>query len=108
MVFEHNRWTSIAAARADAPPELTAEVVGLSCNFDVIVPGARLPRMESGDVLAFLDTGAYQDASASNFNALPRPGTVLVTGDRAEVVKRAESVEDVFRRDLVPARLEEP
>ena len=29
-------------------------------------------------MLAFLDTGAYQDASASNFNALPRPGTALV------------------------------
>lgn len=106
VVFEHNRWTPIVAARADDPPELTAEIVGLSCNFDVIVPGARLPRVESGDVLAFLDTGAYQDASASNFNALPRPGTVLVTGDAAEIVKRAESVDDVFGRDLVPARLE--
>lgn len=106
VVFEHNRWTPIVAARADDPPELTAEIVGLSCNFDVIVPGARLPRVESGDVLAFLDTGAYQDASASNFNALPRPGTVLVTGDAAEIVKRAESVDDVFGRDVVPARLE--
>ena len=40
--------------------------------------------VHSGEVLAFLDTGAYQDAGASNFNALPRPGTVLVTGGDAE------------------------
>ena len=31
-----------------------------------------------GDTLAFLDTGAYEDACAANFNALPRPAIVLV------------------------------
>jgi diaminopimelate decarboxylase len=52
-----------------------------------------------------LDTGAYQEVSMSNFNALPRPATVLVTGDQAEIVRRAETEEDVFRRDVVPERL---
>ena len=56
-------------------------------------------------MLAFLDTGAYQDACASNFNGLPRPATVLVRGDEAEVVKRAETVADVFARDVIPERL---
>ena len=51
---------------------------------------------------------AYQDALASNFNALLRPATVLVTGERSEVIKRAETPEDVFARDLVPSRLGEP
>jgi hypothetical protein len=31
---------------------------------------------------------------------------VLVCDDTAGVVKRAETVEDVFRRDIVPERLE--
>ena len=56
-------------------------------------------------MLAFIDTGAYQDANATNFNAMPRPATVLVTGDQAEIVKRAESIEDVFARDVIPERL---
>jgi hypothetical protein len=30
---------------------------------------------------------------------------VLVSGDRAEIVRRAETIEDVFARDLVPERL---
>jgi diaminopimelate decarboxylase len=64
-----------------------------------------LPELDEGDVLAFLDTGAYQDASASNFNALPRPATVLVHGDEAELIKRAETIDDVFGRDTIPARL---
>jgi catechol 2,3-dioxygenase-like lactoylglutathione lyase family enzyme len=71
----------------------------------VIVPDAELPEVEAGDLVAFLDTGAYQDANASNFNALPRPATVLVNGAEAEVIKRAETTADVFARDRVPARL---
>ena len=61
--------------------------------------------MEENDVIAFLDMGAYQEASASNFNALPRPAMVLVKDDLAEVIKEAETIEDVYRRDRIPARL---
>lgn len=104
-LIEHNRWTAVVASGADRPTAQEADVVGMSCGFDVIVAGASLPDVEAGDVIAILDTGAYQDAASSNFNALPRPATVLVHGDRSEVVKRAETVDDVFRRDSVPARL---
>jgi len=100
--MERNRWTVFVAGRAADPASSVADVVGISCNFDVIVRAAGLPEVHAGDVLAFIDTGAYQDAGATNFNALPRPGTVLVTGDQAKLVKRAETVEDVFARDLVP------
>ena len=31
---------------------------------------------------------------------------VLVNGDKAELVKRAETLDDVFKRDIVPLRLE--
>ena len=56
-------------------------------------------------LMAFLEAGAYQESSASNFNALPRPASVLVRGDRAELVKRAETVDDVYARDVVSAEL---
>lgn len=103
--LELNRWACVVVSAADAPATVTADVTGRSCALDVIVPDAELPPVEPGDVLAFLDTGAYQDAGASNFNALPRPGTVLVGGDRAELIRRHETLDDVFGRDLVPARL---
>jgi diaminopimelate decarboxylase len=105
-LIEHSRWRVVAATRADDEPSVVADVVGRSCGFDVMAPAVPLPGVEPGDVLAFLDTGAYQDAASSNFNAMSRPATILVRGDRAEVVKRAESVDDVFRRDAIPARLE--
>ncbi len=79
--LEFNRWTCVAVADAVAPATVIADVTGRTCALDVIVADAELPPVEVGDVLAFLDTGAYQDASASNFNALPRPGTALVSGE---------------------------
>jgi diaminopimelate decarboxylase len=105
LLIEHARFQVVAASRADAAAEQTADVVGMSCGFDLLVPDARLPALDPGDVLAFLDNGAYQDACASNFNGLPRPGTVLVSGSSAEWIKRPETVEDVFARDVVPERL---
>jgi diaminopimelate decarboxylase len=61
--------------------------------------------VEVGDLLALLDTGAYQEVSMSNFNAIPRPATVLVTGDRTATVRQRETEQDVFRRDVMPEHL---
>jgi diaminopimelate decarboxylase len=95
----------IAVERPDARSAGRVDVTGISCNFDLIAPDVDLPEVAVGDILAFLETGAYQEASAANFNGLPRPTTVLVSGSEADVIKRRETVDDVLARDLVPARL---
>jgi diaminopimelate decarboxylase len=76
------------------------EIVGQSCNFDLLAQDVEAPQVANGDVIAFLDTGAYQDAAASNFNALTRPATVLVAGSRCTLIKRRETIEEIFARDL--------
>jgi diaminopimelate decarboxylase len=100
-VLEHNRHPFVVADDVDGEPSLAADLVGHSCFADQIVLGAHLPEVEEGDVVALLETGAYQESSASNFNALPRPASVLVSGTDARVVKRAETVNDVYARDVV-------
>jgi diaminopimelate decarboxylase len=105
LMIEHDVFPVVVASRADVESGADADVVGISCGFDVLATALRLPEVEPGDVIAFLDTGAYQDATATNFNAMPRPATVLVCDDTATVIKRAETVDDVFRRDVVPERL---
>lgn len=104
-VFEHNRHPFLVADKADAAPTMKADIVGHSCFADQIVLGAHLPEVDAGNVLAILEAGAYQESSASNFNSLPRPATILVRGDRAEVIKRAEGLDDVYGRDVIPADL---
>jgi diaminopimelate decarboxylase len=105
LLVEHCRFPVVAATRMGEAAAQRVDVVGCSCGFDVLAHQVRLPAVELGDTLAFLDTGAYEDACAANFNALPRPAIVLVSGSGAEVVRRAETIEDVFARDLVPQRL---
>ena len=100
LFMEHAYFRPLFASRADAPCEEIVQIVGQSCNFDLLAQNVEAPHAENGDVIAFLDTGAYQDAAASNFNALTRPPTVLVTGSRSTLIKRRETIEEVFARDL--------
>jgi diaminopimelate decarboxylase len=63
-----------------------------------------------GDILATPVTGAYGHSMASNYNKVPRPPVVFVAGGHAEVVVRRETLDDLVRLDLPPARrpVEEP
>ena len=81
------------------------DIVGQTCNAEILTHRLPAPKLERGDLVAFLNTGAYGESNAANFNALPRPGIVLVNGNHAELIRRAETVDDVFARDVVPARL---
>ena len=103
--YEHHLHDYRIANRLDAPPAMKADVVGRSCYGDRLLGAVSLPDVQLGDLFAFLDTGAYQEVSASNFNAMPRPASVLVTDDRAAVIRRAETLEDVFSRDELPEHL---
>jgi diaminopimelate decarboxylase len=103
--WEHSRWDPVCADPVTGSDQ-EVDVVGVSCGFDTITPGARLPDgIAAGDVIAFLATGAYEETLAGNFNSMPRPASVLVSGDQAELVRRAELLSDVTRRDRLPRRL---
>jgi diaminopimelate decarboxylase len=104
-VMERACYPIVVANKASQAPVWTADVVGRTCLLDRIIPGAVVPEIEVGDTVAFVGTGAYDEALSANFNGLPRPATVLVHGDDAELIRRAESIEDVFARDIIPARL---
>ena len=104
-VYEFNFHEFRIANKVNAPEKHVADIVGHSCYADRILPLVNVPDMEEGDVVAFLDMGAYQEVSASNFNALPRPAVVLVKDQQAELIKVAETIEDVYRRDRIPERL---
>ena len=100
LYMEHAYFRPLFASHADAACVEKVEIVGQSCNFDLLARDVEAPAVAVGDVIAFLDTGAYQDAAASNFNALARPATVLVTEDQCTLIKRRETLEEIFARDL--------
>ncbi len=103
--YEHHLHDYRIANKTDAPLVDKADIIGKSCYGDRLMPTIPIPEVEVGDIFAFLDTGAYQEVSCSNFNAMPRPATVLVTGDQAHIIRQAETEADVLSRDVVPAYL---
>lgn len=98
---------AVAAANADPTESDLEEVdlVGPLCTFDLMGGARRLPPLGRGDVVAFLDAGAYGETKAATFNAQPRPATVLVCGDRADVITERETLREVLGRYRVPPRL---
>ncbi len=79
-----------------------ADIVGNSCNTDRLVVEALVPKtVKKDDIIIFVDTTAYNEGLACNFNGLPRPGTVLVNGDKSKLIKKGESMEDVLSRDII-------
>jgi diaminopimelate decarboxylase len=76
-------------------------VVGKHCESgDLIVPEGFVPDgLEVGDILATPVTGAYGYAMASNYNKVPRPAVVFVSGGVARVVVRRERLEDLLTLD---------
>ena len=95
----------LPGTRAGAPAEEVVDIVGPNCSGDLIQPRRRMPRMERGELLVFLDVGAYNSVAANQFNSIPRPPCVLVSGDQADVICEGETINDVFARQRIPARL---
>jgi diaminopimelate decarboxylase len=90
-------FSCLLANRADAPPAGTYTVCGKHCESgDVLVERAPLPEPARGDLLAVPATGAYTLAMASNYNAVPRPAAVLVSGGSARLIRRRETLDDLI------------
>ena len=53
-----------------------------------------------GDRLAVLSAGAYGMAMASNYNTRPRAPEVLVDGSDFRVIRRRETLDDLWRLEL--------
>lgn len=90
----------IANKAAQAKTDVVT-IAGKCCESgDLLGRDMKLQPAQRGDVLCVFSTGAYTYSMASNYNRLPRPPIVLVSGGRGRVVVRRESYEDLVRNDL--------
>jgi diaminopimelate decarboxylase len=76
---------------------ITADVVGPVCETgDFFARDREMTEAREGELLAILDAGAYGMSLSSNYNSRPRPAEVLVTGKRARVIRRRETMQDLL------------
>jgi diaminopimelate decarboxylase len=91
------RYTALLANRADEPPAQAFCVCGKHCESgDVLIDRVELPEPRRGDLLAVPATGAYTLTMGSNYNSVPRPAAVLVADGEARLIRRRETVDDLF------------
>src|SRR5690606_27785912 len=90
------------AARASQAAPALARVVGKHCESgDIVVKDEFLPAdVAPGDLIAVPGTGAYCRSMGSNYNHVPRPPVVAVSGGEARVILARETVEDLLRLDV--------
>ena len=93
----YDSWHEVVAAnKADLADAGIYTVTGPICETgDIIAADRMLPEIEAKDIIAVLDAGAYGYAMSSQYNARPRCAEVLVNNGRAELMRRAETYEDM-------------
>ena len=81
------------------PKEEHVNITGPCCfAADIVYKNKLMPKIERGEILALMDTGAYFNAMESNFG-FPRPAIVSVTNNKAELVRLRENFSTMVFRD---------
>jgi diaminopimelate decarboxylase len=85
---------------------IVADIVGPICESgDFLVKDREVPMFKQGDLMAFMSAGAYGFAMSSTYNSRPRVAEVMVKGDKFEVVRERETVEELIKGERVPSFL---
>lgn len=95
----------LAANKINDEKTETVTISGRHCETDLLITDAKLPKIQTGDILAVQCTGAYNSSMASNYNRFCRPAVILVSGGSAEVIVSRETLDDLVRQDIITARL---
>jgi diaminopimelate decarboxylase len=75
-------------------------LVGPICTpMDVLYPSWEFPELRRGDALAIMDSGAYFVPFSTSFS-FPQPGIVALGEGKESLIRRAETFEDMVKRDL--------
>lgn len=100
-IMYESEYTAVVANNAGAKPCEKVTIAGKCCESgDILLKDAMMPEIRVGDTLAVLATGAYNYSMASNYNRIPRPAVVAVSGGKSKIVVKRESYEDLIRNDL--------
>ena len=74
-------------------------MVGPICETGDFLGKERELSIESGDLLAVMSAGAYGFTMSSNYNSRPRVAEIMVDGNRYQVVRQRETIEQLFENE---------
>ncbi|MGB6219548.1 diaminopimelate decarboxylase [Haloferula sp.] len=91
----------IAPLKEPGDARVKVDVVGPICESgDFFCQDRELPDFQPGDIIALMSAGAYGFVMASNYNSRPFPAEILVEGDKATVVRKRQTLDDLIAGEL--------
>lgn len=79
------------------------DVVGPICESgDFLAQNRELAQAKSDELLAVMSAGAYAFTMSSNYNSRTRPPEILVKGDRYDIIRERETMDDLMRGERIP------
>ncbi len=95
-------YEALVANKANEEKTEVITLAGRCCESgDLIGENMPIQKVESGDIIAVLATGAYNYSMSSNYNRLPKPAVVMVKGGKTRIAVKRETLEDIIRNDVV-------
>ncbi|WP_163119781.1 diaminopimelate decarboxylase [Acinetobacter pittii] len=83
--------------------EKTWDLVGAICETGDFIGKDRSLALKENDLLAVLGAGAYGFVMSSNYNTRGRAAEVMVSGDKAHLIRERETVESLWEKEsLLP------
>ena len=75
-------------------------VVGYICETDTLGYDRKIAEVKEGDVLRIKNAGAYGFTMSNNYNARLRPCEVLYYKNKAHLIRKRETIEDLYRNEV--------
>lgn len=95
------RYTAIPVNYMSEKPKELITIVGRCCESgDVIIRDIEMERLESGETIAVLSTGAYNYSMSSNYNRIPKPPVIMIDQGVDRIIVKGETYEDILRNDI--------
>jgi diaminopimelate decarboxylase len=98
----YQAWHEVKTVKESSAGGAVYDVVGPVCESADFLAKQRTLAAAEGDLLALMSCGAYAMAMSSNYNSRPRAPEVLVSGKDAVLVRRRETVPELFAGERIP------
>lgn len=99
----YGAWHTIEAVTPREGTPCDWQIVGPICETGDFLGRDRQLKLQMGDLLAIFSAGAYGMSMSSNYNARPRVAEVMVDGNQAHLIRRRETVEELYAlENLLP------
>jgi diaminopimelate decarboxylase len=104
LYHAHHEIIPVKQPAGKSPNQLTTDVVGPVCESgDFFARDRVLPPVKPRDLVVLLDAGAYGMSQTSNYNTRTRPAEVLVEGKSVKLIRRRETISDLFAPEILPS-----